>query len=557
MKKIALILCWFLLSVGFGHAANYAAGTYYIDFTLGSDASADPTNIATPWKTLDMINGNTFSAPTTIALKKGETWNGFITIPSSGTLGNEFTLTSYGTGAKPIIKRTGVITDHSNTGWTNVSGVIWSYPLTVGTWLYENGKMLKKASDATLADGSWWSTTDIVYYKAKVGSTPADNLIEYCGSFSMSASDRDYIVVDGIQFTQGSWFDTHTDNRTNITIRNCDFTQLVSGPFLSATSHIVSNVTISSNTFSYNDTNMYLANGNYNNAVIQDNVITYSNQTYWGEHTRTGTNDADGISLQGLTNSTIQRNDISGGCWGYAGIFIWHGGYTETGNVITRNYIHDVEGGGIIDGGTGGTQNVTISYNIIKNFGTGDAATYSLDNIAWGGIRADRAQSTNSLVANNTIYNGDVGFYLGSLSDYYTIKNNIVHTMSAYFVRNNGEILNNIFDNNIYYPGSVGTPFYVPSAAKSWAQWQAVYTETNSLTSDPSFTSTSNFYLLSGSPAINAGANVSLTTDYAGRAVPYGAGYDIGAYEFGDGSIMKIGTGAAPKIGVGSAITVY
>jgi hypothetical protein len=538
-------------------ATAYPSGTYYIDFTLGSDASADPTNIATPWKTLDMVTYNTFAAPTTIRLKKGETWNGFLTVPSSGTLGNEFTITSYGaTGAKPIIKRTGVITDHSNTGWTNVSGAIWSYPQTVATWLYENGKMLKMASDNTLADGNWWSTTDIVYYKAKVGSTPADNLIEYSGTFSFTASDRDYVIVDGIHFTQGAWLDTHTADRTNLTIKNCDFSQMRAGPFIgSSGSRTMTNITIENCTFDYNAVNVYLSNGFYSNAVIQNNVITHSNQTYWDEPTTNATDDYDGLSLQNLSNSTVKGNDISGGCVASAGIYHWIcSGCNVTGTVITQNYIHDIEGVGIKEGGEDtGTVNIQITYNVIKNVGIGQS-----DPSTQGGIWLNRIQTsgTPSLVANNTIYGGLVGINVWDQADYFTIKNNIVSGASTYLARVYSTGTHNVFSNNLYYPGSVGTPFYTPYEATNWAGWAAVYTEANSLTSDPLFVSTTDFHLQSGSPAINAGANVSLTTDYAGRTVPQGAAPDIGSYEWYPVA-LKICTGAAPKIGVGSAITVY
>jgi hypothetical protein len=49
--------------------------------------------------------------------------------------------------------------------------------------------------------------------------------------------------------------------------------------------------------------------------------------------------------------------------------------------------------------------------------------------------------------------------------------------------------------------------------------------------------------LLSTSPAINAGVDVGLTTDYAGTAVPQGIYFDIGAYEFTGFPIATTGLG--------------
>jgi hypothetical protein len=40
------------------------------------------------------------------------------------------------------------------------------------------------------------------------------------------------------------------------------------------------------------------------------------------------------------------------------------------------------------------------------------------------------------------------------------------------------------------------------------------------------------FHLRSGSPAIDAGANLGYALDFDGRSVPQGGGVDIGAFEF-------------------------
>lgn len=61
----------------------------------------------------------------------------------------------------------------------------------------------------------------------------------------------------------------------------------------------------------------------------------------------------------------------------------------------------------------------------------------------------------------------------------------------------------------------------------------------HNLTTDPSFMNPAegDFRLRSGSAAIDAGEVLDLVTnDFAGVRRPQGAGYDIGAYEAGDGS---------------------
>jgi len=97
------------------------------------------------------------------------------------------------------------------------------------------------------------------------------------------------------------------------------------------------------------------------------------------------------------------------------------------------------------------------------------------------------------------------------------------------------------FRNNMYY--GIGG-FMLGNDAETWAQWQTLGTGFDSIGStfqsgDPLFTDGSGNYSLAtdfmlqpSSPAINAGVNVGLTTDYAGN--PIVGLPDIGAYEYVD-----------------------
>jgi MYXO-CTERM domain-containing protein len=69
-----------------------------------------------------------------------------------------------------------------------------------------------------------------------------------------------------------------------------------------------------------------------------------------------------------------------------------------------------------------------------------------------------------------------------------------------------------------------------------------------------------NFALAQGSPAIDVGApsDVSLDHDYLGNQRPFGAGYDLGAFEFGappapDGGVPPVPDGGSPPDGGGGA----
>jgi len=103
------------------------------------------------------------------------------------------------------------------------------------------------------------------------------------------------------------------------------------------------------------------------------------------------------------------------------------------------------------------------------------------------------------------------------------------------------------FQNNIFY--SVNAPSasgwrYQGNDYGSWALWKAAEGANDTAFADPLFRSTTDFRLKAGSPAINAGVDVGLTTDFLGkpiRGVP-----DIGAYEFygaTGGMMMGLGVG--------------
>ena len=105
-------------------------------------------------------------------------------------------------------------------------------------------------------------------------------------------------------------------------------------------------------------------------------------------------------------------------------------------------------------------------------------------------------------VYNNTVYDNITGITIEASSSGAIVKNNIVYQSGS--IVNSGSGTSQA--NNL-----VGTnPLFVNAGAF-------------------------NFHLQSGSPAIDAGTVVPVTTDKDGNVRPQGSAYDIGAYEFGGG----------------------
>ncbi len=536
---IRILLFFFLLSsCGLG-------ATYYVDATGGNDESADPTNILTPWKTISKINNSSFVAGDSILLKRGEIWfEQFLWTSTSA--GAVIKIGSYDTGDKPVLHAGTEVTS-----WTDIGGGLYTKAYA-GTplWLLEtptasdNGSgsiVLPLASSAACADGNWYTDASTITYKPTNG-TPTDHKIYRStrpACFQFYSGTIGKITVENIIMIGEGFYNGSAVSLSNIIIQDVNFKHSRQGIYLrtSNAGGVINSgpITIQRCTFDYVGTNLYLISvnhGNWDTVTITNNIITYSNKTTqggtWGYDS-----DRDGLSFQNLKNSLITRNEISGQCHsttGGGGIVHWtSSGADATGNVIAYNYIHDIEGAGIVHGAGVTSTNAQIYYNIISNYGT---SAYESPH---GGIRINSAQTSGTLstVYNNTIYNGDVGIYLNSLTDYYVIKNNIVSNCTYAARTNQANEGNNILSNNLYYHPTT-LKFSVSGVDKTLAEWQAYMSpqDASPVITDPLFVSTSNFHLQVGSPAINAGVDVGLTLDYEGNSVPQGSGFDIGAYEF-------------------------
>ena len=104
---------------------------------------------------------------------------------------------------------------------------------------------------------------------------------------------------------------------------------------------------------------------------------------------------------------------------------------------------------------------------------------------------------------------------------------------------------NVIFNHNIY---SADGTWRLHNVSKTFAQWQAAGYDLLSKCTDPLFTNyaSGDYTLQTGSPSINAGANLGLAIDINGNSVP--SNYpDLGAYQHNSGSGGGGGGGALPK----------
>lgn len=279
------------------------------------------------------------------------------------------------------------------------------------------------------------------------------------------------------------------------------------------------------------------------------------------------------------TNFIIDNCDIDGnGGWGIIG-----GGHREI--TISNNTIHDtvVEHGVYLNDDVAPVIGAIIENNIVYNNGRNGITTRSdsafMEDITIrynsvynngldpGGGNGMQLRGVDGLYVYYNVINcnGDEIRGLGiAISDGYDTKNATIYNNVVYGVvtsyglfsnvgcETNVLVKNNIFfltsDNNPIVTDSTGGATYDNNCEYSsgnytdawhwngndystFGDWQTGSSQdANSINSDPKFiTDGSDFRLLMASPCINAGTDVSLTTDYRGRSIRHAP--DMGAYE--------------------------
>src|SRR5512136_1111813 len=94
------------------------AANYYVDASVGNDSN--PGTQSAPWRTVAKVNAKAFSPGDNIYFQSGQTWREQLNPSSAGTDGNLITYGAYGSGEKPIINGSNIVT-----GWSQYSGNIY------------------------------------------------------------------------------------------------------------------------------------------------------------------------------------------------------------------------------------------------------------------------------------------------------------------------------------------------------------------------------------------------------------------------------------------------
>jgi len=493
---------------------------YYVK--NGGNNALDGLSDENAWETIAKVNSS--AGANSVYFKCGSTWREKLVLPGSGTEGNHIVIGSYGTGAKPRL-----LGSTAPTGWDQTD-IPPDVALPANCWK-------ATLAAAPSSDLVWFVNADGTVSWGTKQAALGDCSAEYEWYWHASG----YLVV---------YAATDPDSRyTSIEVAVAALEPIITGTR--------NYITIQDLEIAFSEARGINAD-EWNTGLIQRCLIHHIG------YQNAGT--AEGIADSSV-NLTITGNTIHN-C-GNHGIFVI--GYDSTCNptLITGNTVYDCYHT-LIDVQASNTdiQNIVITKNIL--YTTADYSfpalgcnaifvqwqnpkivsnieiSYNLITSRFGaGIFISAGVGPGVTIYNNTV-NGEnallgAGFYPCVISQTatagaVTLKNNIFGNSQTAGLYANPIAGVTACDNNCYY-NSVGTVYAQTQAGSYHSDDFAAYKtatgwETSGLWENPLFvTPGSDFMLQSGSPCVDAGADVGLTTDILGVAVPQGSAPDIGAYE--------------------------
>lgn len=277
--------------------------------------------------------------------------------------------------------------------------------------------------------------------------------------------------------------------------------------------------------------------------------VTATNNTTWGIFT-------------GFVDDLLIESNTASGAIDQHGIYVSNSGDRPTirSNIVFGNHDSGIQlNADVTQGGDGVISGAAISHNIIFNNGLGGGAAINMDGVQDSQIENNllynnhasgivlykfngAAPSSGNLVVNNTIdqaSDGRWGLYIHNGSTDNTVLNNVL--LSEHPFRGAVDISPDSLAGLHSDYNAVISRFTTDDSDTilTLPQWQAqTGQDQHSFVSDAQHlfvnAAAGDYHLISTAAAINTGtSSLAPATDLDGNARPSGAGYDIGAYEFG------------------------
>ncbi|WP_306904374.1 LamG domain-containing protein [Arthrobacter pascens] len=472
-----------------------AAGctTYYVSSTTGSDTN-DGCSTVTPWKSLTNVNATTYAAGQQILFAKGGSWTGTLAPQGSGSSSNPVVISSYGTGATPIIAGGGAAAAVSL--------------LDQHDWTIQNLEITNTAVPLAYRAGIHVGNNAGILHGIHVLN---DNIHDISGTWNNT--DPQPLDTSAIAFelmgsnTTSGWDDILIEGNT---LFKTDAGGIYLGSKQPSHDKSTSNVVIQNNTIRSSGGNSIVC-VYCNSPLVQYNVSTDSGYRFSGAAMWSGQ----------TTNGVWQYNEVARNWRAYVDGEAFDIDNNDSGTILQYNYSHDNPWGFMMfccsaTFGAGGTS--TVRYNISQNDGASGANFGILNGLVPGAV---------AQIYNNTIYmpagnNGNITSGTPASGASAVFTNNIIYNLGT----GGYSTTRTTWNHNLMYGNH---PSSEPADAAK-------------VTSDPQFlapggggdgrSSAAAYQLRSGSPALGTGQLVSGNggLDYFGNPVSSSTAPNIGAY---------------------------
>ncbi len=558
---------------------NYVfATTWYVRPNGGSYGSENGTSYANAWDGFNNIVWGTGGVQAGDTLYICGTHYEKMLVGASGTSGSLITIRGDYDNDAGVIDGS---EDIKGKSWTETSSGSnkWHYANGYSNYVLINDKFCKRVDNLNDMDtaGEWYySNPDIYIYSS---GDPSNNSTysnirvgHYSREYGIKVDTKDYITIQAVTLkrietrlslygeTDGAILikDSQYCNVNENYISQCGRGIMVAGE----SDYCIVEDNFVEKSFAHLSRSYWYARPIYsvaNYVTIRRNTIDGLITFYDDTTLRAGT----GIDLQIQNypdyycyNAQVYRNEVRHVAW--YGVrcqqFITGCGIQDINLHVYENYIHDSKQ----SNGTGEEDGIAFGCN------AGDASNHFTGVYAYGNVIVNCA-NTGVIVCNNWdeayIYNnlivgcafdGGAGIYISTPVKDCIIQNNTLYDtfgdgIVCYGAAAGGsgiDISNNIISKVTYTQAGHGKAVFVSASAASYVSGSnncfydiggspstLNFTNTNGVTSDPSFVSATgyNFRLNTGSPCINAGTSVGLTVDIDGNSIS--GNPDIGCYE--------------------------
>ena len=523
-----------------------APATYYVDATAGDDAAAG-TSPQTAWKTLARVAKAELADGDAVLLRRGATFRETLTPPRGGRAGWPIRFGAYGEGAPPRISGADPVRDFAPVAAGNdatYSADLAAEPNDV----YEGETPLARqetAETVAATPGSWcWGKADKTLRVHCTDSKPPGSRIEaVVRRYGVHRNGgADHVIVEDLRVERVA--DTGIYSRDNHywIVRRCT----------------VRDVGLRGVMIAGNASTRTPARGCRVEQNRIERIRRYKPQAP----------QAAGIMAYGTDSAAIVENHIRpvvgfgvvAHCAGQSGR-----GATSINDTIARNEIVDAGEGGINVMGCEGTRVVANHIHHGKGMGIGvnygSDRAYLANNLIHDLAESDDGTHYNGIDINVNANHGvcvhntvrAVGRFCFTIEDYrglacqrWVVANNVFdargNVPQGAAIQVFPKVTQLTLRNNLYwappgFPGAMrwlkGAKSFRDSLYNDMDRWSALSGDTGSIVAEPKFVDAEagDLRLAPNSPAIDAGTDMHVPRDIAGRPRPTGEAPDLGAWE--------------------------